>query len=315
MEQHLTLDIPYIRLGFFAELTEDTQMPPAKTAALRGGMGEMLLTQNCVSDRKCENCRFNKVCVVMHTFYSPMDRKPPYVTGPDSVGYLIECTDRRTHFRKGSRFSFNLILFGDSIAFFNIYLQAFCQLGMYGLGKHKARFRIREVRNTAGLPVVRGNEVEMSRYRTGMAGDYVRHRKQELKSTEGDWTLTFVTPLSMKYRQNYMKQFYGEALVKGAARRVQMLDYYTGTEADVPEFAAYPRIRAQTVREESVKRYSGTQDSRMTLRGITGTVVFEDMPDDCLDYLIAGELTHIGRNTSFGFGKYVIGRAEKCHMF
>ncbi len=53
----------------------------------------------------------------------------------------------------------------------------------------------------------------------------------------------------------------------------------------------------------------------MTLRGITGTVVFEDMPDDCLDYLIAGELTHIGRNTSFGFGKYVIGRAEKCHMF
>ncbi len=59
MEQYLTLDIPYIRLGFFAELTEDTQLPPAKTAALRGGMGEMLLTQNCVSDRKCE---FKELC-------------------------------------------------------------------------------------------------------------------------------------------------------------------------------------------------------------------------------------------------------------
>lgn len=46
----------------------------------------------------------------------------------------------------------------------------------------------------------------------------------------------------------------------------------------------------------------------MTLRGIQGKAVFGSMPDECLDYLIAGELIHIGRNTSFGFGKYVLGR-------
>ena len=81
-----------------------------------------------------------------------------------------------------------------------------------------------------------------------------------------------------------------------------MLDYYIGTEAEIPEFSAYPEIRAQDVRRSSVKRYSGTQDSHMTLRGIKGKAVFGSMPDECLDYLIAGELIHIGRNTSFGFG-------------
>lgn len=105
-----------------------------------------------------------------------------------------------------------------------------------------------------------------------------------------------------------MEQFYGEALVKGAARRIQMLNYYIGNEADVPEFSAYPEIRTQSASPKTVRRYSGTQDSRMALRGISGTVTFNTMPEECLDYLIAGELTHMGKNTSFGFGQFVLGR-------
>ena len=124
------------------------------------------------------------------------------------------------------------------------------------------------------------------------------------------YPLLFLTPLSMKYRKEYMEQFYAEALVKGAARRVQMLDYYVGMETELPEFTEYPRIRQQTVSPKSMKRYSGTQDSHMTLRGIIGKVSFDSMPEECLDYLIAGELIHIGRNTSFGFGKYIL-RREK----
>lgn len=308
MEHTITFDIPYIGLNFYAEILNDTRMPETKTAALRGGMGEMLLRQNCVADRKCETCGFRKACVVSHTFYSAMEKKPSYVTSPESVGYLIECTDTRTHLKKGGRFEFTLSLFGDSIVFFNIYLQAFCQLGMSGLGKDRARFRISEVRNTQGKTIVRDNEVDMSRYCIDTVSGYVKKRKEKLLRRTGDWELTFMTPLSMKYQQKYMEKFYGEALVKGAARRIQMLNYYIGTEADVPEFFVYPEIRTQSVSRETVRRYSGTQDSRMALRGISGTVIFDTMPEECLDYLIAGELTHMGRNTSFGFGKYILGR-------
>lgn len=308
MEHTITFDIPYIKLRFYAELLNSACMPKTKTAALRGGMGEMLLRQNCVADRKCETCRFSKACVVSHTFYSVMEKKPSYVTSPESVGYLIECTDTRTRFKEGGRFEFTLTLFGDSIVFFNIYLQAFCQLGMSGLGKDRACFRISEVRNTQGRTIVRDNEVDMSRYCIDTVSGYIKKRKENLLRGSGDWSLTFMTPLSMKYQQEYMEQFYGEALVKGAARRIQMLNYYIGTEADVPEFSEYPEVRIQSVSRENVRRYSGTQDSRMTLRGISGKVLFDTMPEECLDYLIAGELTHMGRNTSFGFGKYVLRR-------
>lgn len=310
MEKKSIFDIPYIRLRFRAELLADAYMPETKTSALRGGMGEMLLRQNCVADRKCGKCMFDKACVVRHTFYTQMEKKPAYVTGDESVGYLIECTDTRTDFRKGNGFEFTLILFGESIVFFNIYLQALYQLGMTGLGKDRARFSIREVSSAQGGTIVRGNEVDMSRYCIGTIRDYVSRRKEKLQSMDGDWSLLFLTPLSMKYRKEYMEQFYAEALVKGAARRVQMLYYYVGMETELPEFAEYPRIRQQTVSPESMKRYSGTQDSHMTLRGIIGKVSFDSMPEECLDYLIAGELIHIGRNTSFGFGKYIL-RREK----
>ena len=98
--------------------------------------------------------------------------------------------------------------------------------------------------------------------------------------------------------------------MKGAARRMQMLNYYTGTEALLPDFPRFPQTVTQFVRTEQVERYSGTQDSHMTLRGITGQAVMKEIPEECMDYLIAGELTQIGKNTSFGFGKYILGRGE-----
>lgn len=301
-------DIPYIKLHFYTELMADTVMPETKVAALRGGMGEMLLRQNCIADKNCHKCHFYESCIVQHTFYSVMEKKPAYVTGDESVGYLIECMDRRTKYKKGSRFEFFLTLFGESIVFFNSYLQAFHQLGMAGIGKHHSRFRICGIRNTEGDLLVLGSQIDMRRYVIHTISDYILYRKETLLNMNGKWTLTFQTPLSMKHRRYFMQEFYSEALVKGAARRIQMLNYYTGTESIFPEFAEYPEIDEQRVRKEAVRRYSGTHNSHITLHGISGNVVFQNMPEECLDYLIAGELTHMGRNTSFGFGKYVLRR-------
>lgn len=308
MKNKITFDIPYIRLTFWAEILSDTCLPGIKVSALRGGMGEMLLRQNCVTDRKCRSCQFERVCVVSHTLYSQMQKKPAYVTGPESVGYLLECMDNRREFKQGSCFTFTLTLFGDSIAFFNSYLQAFCQLGMIGIGKEKSKFLIAKVCNTQDVPIVMGNQINMRQYRIENLRSYIRDRKDELKKSDGEWRLDFLTPLSMKYQKEYMGQFYGEALVLGAVRRIQMLNYYLGMEVDMPEFAQFPVVKKQAAKLTGIKRYSGTQNTHMILRGIIGKVIFESIPEECLDYLIAGERTQIGRNTSFGFGKYILHR-------
>ena len=61
------------------------------------------------------------------------------------------------------------------------------------------------------------------------------------------------------------------------------------------EQKAYPR---------SVKRVSFRKNRKLILMGIEGTLVFSNVEVETLELLLAGELIHIGKNTSFGFGKY-----------
>ena len=53
-----------------------------------------------------------------------------------------------------------------------------------------------------------------------------------------------------------------------------------------------------------VPRYSNSQNSKMVLRGIEGELTIGGTSEEVLEILLAGELVHIGKNTSFGFGRY-----------
>ena len=91
-------DIRYVKLHFQCRVTEKCQMPVNKTSALRGGMGEMLLSEHCIypADRKCADCSFETECLVRRIMYSKFDIRPEFVTTGESIGYVISCEDYRT---------------------------------------------------------------------------------------------------------------------------------------------------------------------------------------------------------------------------
>lgn len=298
------LSIIYTKLKFTLQFQENTILPKEKVSALRGGMGEMLLRQNCVSDRICEECIFEDACIVRKTMYTYMEKKPPFMQGNDSVGYLIECTDHQIKIKEGDEIQFSLTLFGNNIVYFGQYFQAFYQLGVYGLGKHKAKYRIVKIINSFGELLLKDNNVEMQYLRPEYLHDYVARRRKELFQTGIKNRIVFETPLSLKFKGEYLKKFNSEAVVSAVFRRVMMLDYFSGIYMDMPEFTDFPQITRQEVWEERVQRYSSTQNSHISLKGIRGVICLEYIPEECLDYILAGEILHIGKNSSFGFGKY-----------
>lgn len=101
-----------------------------------------------------------------------------------------------------------------------------------------------------------------------------------------------------------------EAIVSNLARRVYLFNCFVGREMDPEEFTDHlmenlPIIVEQDTRKRRVTRYSSRQQSRMQLQGIQGNVYLGEWPDeDLLRCLLAGEILHIGKNTSFGFGRY-----------
>ena len=100
-----------------------------------------------------------------------------------------------------------------------------------------------------------------------------------------------------------------EAIWNAILRRIYMLECFEGlkyTVYDMEELkdTELPDIVEQETRPVSVQRYSSTQDRKMILSGIKGIVQLDMISDQILPFLIAGELIHIGKNTSFGFGRY-----------
>ena len=61
---------------------------------------------------------------------------------------------------------------------------------------------------------------------------------------------------------------------------------------------------------EKVRRYRGNMTKWVHLDGFVGSVTFENVPGSLIHWIMAGELLHIGRFPTLGFGEY---RAEYVH--
>jgi hypothetical protein len=322
-------DIRYTKLTFVVQFTEDTMLPKQKVSAIRGGIGEMLLRANCVRGRECEKCDFSDECIVQRIMYSKYEKKPSFVTTGESVGYVLECDNYKEEFYQGDQLSFQLILFGKNIVYFNQYLQAISMLGASGLGKHQAHFIIVSVKNQYWQDILVNNSIQMGNYQISMLGEYIDYRMRQLKKVQikesqlqkeqqGSLSkvsdacysgmLTFHTPFTVKYQGEFIRDLQMDPIIASIRRRLYMLDCFEGIEAEIfwdetPETAVTTR---QQSRLEGVNRYSNRRDSAMTLRGIKGKVWFDGANEDTMKLLFAGELLHIGKNSSFGFGEYQV---------
>ncbi|MDO5133445.1 MAG: CRISPR system precrRNA processing endoribonuclease RAMP protein Cas6 [Eubacteriales bacterium] len=304
------LRIRYVKLHFTLEILQDGCLPQQKASALRGGMGRMLLMTNCIRDENCSSCDFEEDCLVRRMMYPKMQIRPQFMTGQDSEGYVLECENREVEFREGDELEFNLLLFGRTIVYFNQFLQAFYYLGMQGLGAQHIPFRVKYVTNTKRQKIVEGTNVYKEYYQVRTVEEYVRYRLGARDIPDYD-TLVFHSPLSLKYRGEVQEAFSPEAILAAAERRIYILNCYEGRlegeDFERPGLEAHiPRLVEQRVFKEKVKRFSGTHNASVSFYGIRGSCRITGLDETARILLIAGELIHIGKNTSFGFGRYTL---------
>lgn len=297
------LGIRYVKLHFGLCFTEDTCLPMNKVSAIRGGIGEMLLRSNCIRDRDCGRCDFESECLVRRTMYSRFEEKPKFVTSGESVGYVLECENYEEEFRMGDILEFNLLLFGKTIIYFSQFLQAVWQLGTVGVGKERSLYEIAYVRNTLGEDILKGRNICMNQCKVLTLRDYVEYRMGQNPGRES--RISFKTPVTLKYQGQFQRRLSMEALVPSVLRRIYMMDCFEGIRQEELRWDdALPQTVGESSRLITVYRYSSTQDQKMPLKGTKGELRLSGIPEGLLPALLAGEVLHIGKNTSFGFGRY-----------
>ena len=298
------LNIRYVKLRFELEILEDTILPKNKAPALRGGMGEMLLRANCIRDRQCKKCDFEEECIVNRIKYSKIENKPSFMNEGDSVGYVFECEDYKEMFREGDILKFNLILFGSTIVYLNQILQAFFMFGEVGIGKNASKFLVKRIRNTRKEVLLEDGQIYKPMYEIATVNDYVDSRIKHVKNCS---RIIWHTPAAIKQKGCLIEEFSSEAIFAAICRRILMLDCYEKIETEKINISdKLPYIMRQEVYKKSIRRYSSTHDEGIYLKGITGIVDFDYIDYYMYKLLLAGELIHIGKNTSFGFGKYIL---------
>lgn len=314
-------NIRYSELRFTVRLVNDSELPRFKASAIRGGMGDMLLDEYCIREElrrdknsKCEECDFLKECIVQKILYSEMDITPAFMSYGNSVGYIVECMDMREFFSEGELLQFKLILFGKNCFYLSQYLSAIYRLGIYGLGKDRCQFEVVSVKNMRNEDILVDNNVIKSNYRIKYVSDYVDWRINKLNHQldSSCFRIKYNTPLSIKKNGGFLKEIDIEDLYTNLRRRIFIMNCFEGN--DFPDLLDKIELNVNQLNGENrptrIPRYSFRKNQKILLDGVYGflDVDISEMNDSesFLKELIAGELIHVGSNTSFGFGGYYI---------
>ena len=295
------LNIRYLKLHFFIQFHEESHVYRHKPSALRGGIGNVLLNKYCLKDQKCVSCNFKGDCIARQILYGKFKIKPPSVTEGESIGYVIECEDYRELIPSHGILRFQMLLFGNTISYWRMIVEAVDELGRMGLCRADSKFGLIKVTNTIGDIIFRNGEFFPKQAEVKTVKDYVDYRLRTTKETR----VIFHTNTNITYHGEMLMQMQEKPLMAAISRRIFFLNCYEGIETNSVKMRI-PEIIDQDMKFGENRRYSNRTETAMYLKGIRGRVDFNDIDDDTYAMMLAGELVHIGKDTSFGSGRYTM---------
>ena len=315
---------------------EPAAVPAFAGSTLRGAFGQALKNTVCVTrHRNCESCLVSRQCIYPQVFETTqqynaqqIDVPPPYTLDPpihrrrkplsDEPDAALGQWERYRELAKDDELVFGLMLMGKAISHLPYLVLAIHRMAEHGLGKGRGRFSLVEVTNIdASCKRTAIYQGETQRFLTDQSplenlSNWMDARLAQLPAQESV-KLKFVTPTRIKSDGDLQTQAPFDLLIRNIMRRVKLLLEFHGEtnwEADYQAILAQARTVAMTefrLRWWDMARYSQRQQSHLRIGGFVGYSQYAgESLQELLPLLVAGEILRIGKNTSFGLGKYEI---------
>lgn len=307
----------YGRYRIRCRLKDDALLPPYQGSTLRGLLGHALKRVVCtLKHQECGQCLLREKCVYAFFFHTPdrgdapspaarMAAPPkPYVLEPPQWG--------QSDYKSGDILDFSILLFGRANEYLPYLIYAFKHMGSLGIGKkvqgRRAQYDLEQVffenrciytAETDRLLVVEPLGLRLTDpMDSGQAASAIH--------------IDFETPLRVKFKNSFSAELPFHLLVRTVLRRISSLEAVHGPgEPDLDYRGLVARAEGIRVRENGLRwfdwpRYSARQDQKMLMGGLVGRMVYAGELSEFLPLLRFGEEVHIGKQTSFGLGRYRI---------
>jgi len=292
-------------------------LPQYLGSTLRGAFGISFKRIVCCShDKICETCLLKEKCIYSYVFETapPADSEKlkniksiprPYIISPPPF-------DNKAVYSPDNSLVFHLTLIGKAIEYLPYFIVTFQELGREGL-KRKYKFTVERV----DIENISTGEEEQIYFPTGRVlskrsvYSLEDAEKEVNEKTYDKLKIKFLSPARIKAK-NYLKEplfrpFFGSLL-----RRISSLSYFhCNMDLDIDykglaEKAETIKISENRCEWRDWDRYSSKQQTRMTLGGFMGEVVYSGNLSPFMPYLISGQWINAGKNPTFGLGQYEI---------
>ncbi|GER94302.1 CRISPR system precrRNA processing endoribonuclease RAMP protein Cas6 [hot springs metagenome] len=346
------MQISYQKFSLAIETIEEIHLPYYKGSTFRGGFGNAFRRIVCALKRQdCTDCMLKSRCIYAYVFETspqegteimnmhkyekvphPFVIEPPEINAEDPIRLKTEGKNTTLNsqpsalslqpkalcIKPGKVLSFNLILIGRATEYLPYFIYTFDELGRFGIGRGRGRYRLIEVKkwkkgngrwSTEERPVYSALDKTIRQTNS----DIIEFSEFRPSENLDSLTLRFITPLRLKYNRDLVVKPEFHILVRALLRRLGLL-YYFHCGNRKPEWdhrsiishAERVEIQSSSLRWLDWERYSSRQDTRMKLGGLVGEIAYHGNIEPFLPVIEAGEVLHAGKGTSFGLGRYEI---------
>ncbi|MCS7212785.1 MAG: CRISPR system precrRNA processing endoribonuclease RAMP protein Cas6 [Candidatus Calescibacterium sp.] len=202
-----------------------------------------------------------------------------------------------------------LIIIGDAIRFLPYFIFVFSEVGKVGVGKGRGNYELQKV-----FLIKDGQNETIYTKNNGIVKNIDKLSFEfSYKHEDTDRvTLHFLSPVRMKCEGKLVFEPEFHHLVRSLLRRIYLLSlFWHNLELKLNFSDLIRKSEKVVVRDMDIKwfdwtRFSSRQNTKMKLGGFVGKITYEGKLTEFMPFLRLGELIHIGKNCSFGLGKYKI---------
>lgn len=293
------------RLVFTLRACEPADLPGFLGSTLRGAFGHALKKRTCLKTPSICNdgCYSPGGCVYHQMFEVGQPRPHPNFRQPDDFQhpYLLVLPPvpgarNRQEFQRDDSLTFGMTLIGCGTDFQAPMIEAVRLMGAYGLGVARSVFELESVTSPDDQLTT--------------LGTLIAQRLAELQPPE-QVTIRLKTPARIRFGKKLQFQLPCSILVRALARRISALAAFHGHEPlnldteDLTRLASEVKTVAAQIRWRDWERYSNRQETKMKLGGMVGKITYSGSElAGLLPLLVAGEVVHVGKATTFGLGRY-----------
>lgn len=296
---------------FTLEALEDMRLPEYKGSMFRGAFGITFRRIVCITKQnECAGCILTGSCSYFKVFETERhNHSIPFLKGVEKVPHpflLNPPEDTRRDYKKGDRLEVELVLFGEIVNLLPFFVITFSKLGETGISYKRSKLKLVSV--TALEPGGGTRKIyDPASGSLDLTATPLTLPDEAPQSTSAE--VTFITPMRLQEKGRLITSsayFSPGLLFRSLQRRYLLIShFYCGGNLTYPDpfDSSGLTVKSSSLVYKDWERYSNRQKQKMSLGGLTGTVVLNGTNEFFNRLLSAGTHINAGKNTVFGLGK------------